>query len=207
MKVLEENSSTVYLSSLYLCLDLECEPFLRRQLLCSQSLYTDWFILLFVIGFVAEVIKDLYQFGRRRFFSDAFNCMTVAIVTFFICHYVIWWVAAREMLRDGVKTQEGFFEHPSHNGLLISEGFISVGVILAFFYNLSFMQANPSIGPLLHAFIEMLIDVVKFFLYFFFIFLAFAVSCTKLYTQYLAGKRYFTQNQGNSTIYKDARRR
>lgn len=168
------------------------------------SIY-DWFILLFVIGFVVEVVKDLYQFGRQRFLSDAFNCMTVAIVTFFISHYVIWWVTAQEILSDGVKTKEEFLEHPSHKGLLISEGFISVGVLLAFFYNLSFMQANPSIGPLLHAFIEMLIDVAKFFLYFFFIFLAFAVSFTKLYTQYFAGKRYFTRNQGNSTIGRDAR--
>ena len=154
-----------------------------------------------------EVVKDLYQFGRRRFFSDAFNCMAVAIVTFFIPHYVIWWATALEILSDGVKTKEGFLEHPSHKGLLISEGFLSVGVLLAFFYNLSFMQANPTIGPLLRAFIEMLIDVAKFFLYFFFIFLAFAVSFTKLYTQYLAGKRYFTQNQGNSTIHRDALRR
>ena len=150
-----------------------------------------------------RVIKDLYQFGRRRFFSDTFNCMAVAIVTFFIPHYVIWWVTTREILSDGVKTKEEFLEHPSQ-GLLISEGFISVGVLLAFFYNLSFMQANPTIGPLLHAFIEMLIDVAKFFLYFVFIFLAFAVSFTKLYTQYLAGKRSFTQNQGNSTIGRDA---
>ncbi|XP_044173394.1 short transient receptor potential channel 4-like isoform X2 [Acropora millepora] len=170
----------------------------------SRSSTYDWFILLFVIGFVVEVVKDLYQFGRRRFFSDTFNCMAVAIVTFFIPHYIIWWVTAREILSDGVKTKEEFLEHPSHEGLLISEGFISVGVLLAFFYNLSFMQANPSIGPLLRAFVEMLIDVAKFFLYFFFIFLAFAVSFTKLYTQYLAGIRSFTQNQGNSTIGRDA---
>ena len=133
--------------------------------------------------------------------------MNVAIVTFFSLHYVIWWTIAEKILNDGVKTPEGFVKHHSHKGLLISEGFISVGVLLAFIHNLFFLQANPSIGPLLRAFIEMLIDVAKFFLYFFFIFLAFAVSFTKLYTQYLAGKRYFSQNQGNSMIDQGANRR
>ena len=174
---------------------------------CSESLYTDWFILFFVIGLLVGVIKDLYQFGRRRFFSFPCNCMTVAIVTFFSLHYVIWWTTAETILNDGIKTSEGFVKHPPHKGLLISEGFISVGLLLAFIHNLSFMQANPTIGPLLRAFVEMLIDVAKFFLYFFFIFLAFAMSFTKLYTQYLAGKRYFTQNQGNSMIDQGANRR
>ena len=167
---------------------------------CSQSLYTDWFIVFFVIGLLVGVIKDMYQFGRRRFFSNASNCLTVAIVTFFILHYVIWWTSAQDILNEGFKRREGFVKHHSYRGLLISEGFICVGVLLAFFHNLFFMQANPSIGPLLRALIEMLIDVAKFFLYFFFIYLAFAVSFTKLYTQYLAGKRYFRQNQGNTTI-------
>ena len=79
-------------------------------------------------------------------------------------------------------------------------------LLLAFFYNLSFMQANPSIGPLLTAFIEMLIDVAKFFFYFSFMFLAFTVSFTKLNMQYFTVKGYFEsiQNQGNSTIDNDA---
>ncbi|KAK2565984.1 Short transient receptor potential channel 5 [Acropora cervicornis] len=119
------------------------------------SIY-DWFILLFVIGLLVGVIKDLYQFGRRRFFSYPCNCMTVAIVTFFSLHYVIWWTTAEKILNDGVKTSEGFVKHPPHKGLLISEGFISVGVLLAFIHNLSFMQANPTIGPLLRAFVEIL---------------------------------------------------
>ena len=56
---------------------------------------------------------------------------------------------------------------------------------MAFVHNLSFFQANTSIGPLLNAFIQMLIDVAKFFVYFFFFFLAFAVSLTELYAVYV----------------------
>ena len=131
--------------------------------------------------------------------------MTVAIVTFFISHYVIWWVTVQEIKSDGVKTKEEFLKHPSREGLLVSEGFISVGVLLAFFYNLSFMQANPSIGPLLHAFTEMLVDVGKFFLYFSFIFLAFGVSVNNLITQFVVAVRLLeAQEQGNSTMDYDA---
>lgn len=44
---------------------------------------------------------------------------------------------------------------------------------------------------MLNAFIQMLIDAAKFFFYFGFVFLAFAVSFTKLYSQYNAAKEYF----------------
>ena len=78
--------------------------------------------------------------------------------------------------------------------MLSSECFITLGVLLAFMRNFSFIQANASTGPLLHAFIRMLIDVAKFFLYFVFVFVAFAISFTKLYHQYVAAKAFLQQN-------------
>ena len=109
---------------------------------------------------------------------------------------------------DDLETRQEFAKPPFPSGLLLSQSVLSVGVLLAFFYNLSFMQANPSIGPLLTAFIEMLIDVAKFFFYFSFMFsfLAFTVSFTKRNMQYFTVKGYFEsiQNQGNSTIDNDA---
>lgn len=75
--------------------------------------------------------------------------------------------------------------------MLVSYCFLAVGILLAFAQNLSFIQANSTTGPLLHAFIQMLIDVAKFFLYFVFVFLAFAVSFTKLYLQYDKARKHF----------------
>ena len=78
--------------------------------------------------------------------------------------------------------------------MLSSEFFIILGVLLAFLQNFSFIQANASIGPLLHAFIRMLIDVAKFVSYFVLVFVAFAISFTKLYHQYVAAKAFLQQN-------------
>ena len=79
----------------------------------------------------------------------------------------------------------------SYTIMLSSESFVSLGILFAFVQNVSFFQVNASVGPLLNALTRMLIDVGKFFLYFAFIFLAFAVGFTKLYMQYNATKVYF----------------
>ena len=95
---------------------------------------------------------------------------------------------------------ESHGNHPAYTIMLISECFLAVAILLAFVQNFSFIQANASTGPLLHAFIEMPIDVTKFFLYFIFVFLAFAVSFTKLYLQHERAKQYFnTAPEENET--------
>ena len=166
---------------------------------CSGSLYTESFIIFFYIGLAVGFIKDLYQLGRRRFFSNVYNYIILAIVSLFSCHHLLWW-----LLSDGtpldLETELEFAIPSSPRSLLFSQGFRSVSILVAFFYNLSFMQANPRIGPLLHTFTEMLVDVGKFFLYFSFIFLAFGVSFNNLITQFVVA---VTQEQGNSTIDYD----
>ena len=146
-----------------------------------------------------DVIKDLYDFGIRSFFSHVPNRMALATVVFFVSHYIIWWSAWAVMSRDGAHSPEHYANHELHDIMLVSEGVLAIGILLAFFHNLSFMQASSSIGPLLGAFVEMMYDVGKFALYFFFIFLGFAVSFTKLYTQYLAGRSYFLSHFENAT--------
>ena len=166
---------------------------------CSESLYTEWFIDLFVFGLAVGFIKDWYQIGRQRFFSNASNYITLATVTLFTSENFILWHSDQE--KFDLKTLQELDTPLTPWNLLLAQSFLSVGVLMAFFYNLFFIQANPTIGPLLHAFTEMLIDVAKFFFYFSFIFLAFAVSFAKLKTQYLEVKGLILiQNHGNSSI-------
>lgn len=124
--------------------------------------------------------------------------MAVAIVAFFICHDIIWW-AGRATMPDNLRSLEEFAKHKSYKVMLSSECFLAVGILLAFVHNFSYIQGNSSTGPLLHAFVEMVIDVSKFFLYFIFIFMAFAVSFTKLYLQYRIAKTHFNLNQEPGT--------
>ena len=168
-----------------------------------DSLYTESFIFFFYIGLAVGFIKDLYQFGRRRFFSNAYNYITLAIVALFSCSHLLWWLLS-DGTPLGLETELEFAIPSSPRSVLLSQGVRSLGILVAFFYNLSFMQANPSIGPLLHAFTEMLVDVAKFFFHFSFIFLAFAVSVNNLITQSVVAVRILKkQEQGNSTIDYD----
>ena len=164
---------------------------------CIFSLFrADWAVLLFVIGLLVDVVEDFYHQGRVRFCSNHWNLLAVASVTSFVLHYLIWW-AGRASLTENVDSLkwETHVKDRGYTIILVSHCFFAVGILLAFAENLSFIQANSTTGPLLHAFIQMLIDVAKFFLYFVFVFLAFAVSFTKLYLQYDKARRHFKLNE------------
>ena len=89
--------------------------------------------------------------------------------------------------------------HTSYTIVLFADCVLALAILLAFTQNLSFIQANSTIGPLLHAFIQMLFDVMKFFFYFIFVFLAFVVSFTKLYLQYEKARQFFLSSGSNQT--------
>ena len=153
--------------------------------------YADWVVLIFVLGQLVDIFKEVYQQGRVRFFSNNWNYLTVATVTSFLLHYAFWW-AGRAGLRDKLDsmTWESHTKYRSYTMVLLSDCFLAVAVLLAFVQNFSFIQANSVTGPLLQAFKQMLLDVTKFFFYFFFVFLAFVVSFTKLYLQYEKARQY-----------------
>jgi len=153
---------------------------------CSESLYTEWFINLFVFGLAVGFIKDWYQIGRQRFFSNASNYITLATVILFTSDHFIFFIVTPHTLGN----------------VLFAQSFLSLGVLVAFFYNLFFIQASPRIGPLLHAFTEMLIDVAKFFFYFSFIFLTFAVTFAKLKTQFIEIKELTGRDGSLSVSYR-----
>ncbi|KAL9988558.1 hypothetical protein ACROYT_G003016 [Oculina patagonica] len=150
-----------------------------------ENINIDWVILLFVLGQFVDIIKEVYLQRRNRFFSNKWNYLAVATVTLFLLHYVFWW-AGRLALKDKLDsmTKQNNTQHLSYTIVLTSDCFLAVAILLAFVQNFSFAQATYSIGPLLQAFIQMLLDVMKFFFYFSFVFLAFVVSFTKLYLQY-----------------------
>ena len=149
-------------------------------------------VLLFVLGQLVDIVKEIYHQGRVRFFSNNWNYLAIATVTSFLLHYVIWW-AGRTSLKDKMDSMqwENHAQNSSYMAVLTSECFLAVAILLAFAQNFSFVQANSTTGPLLQAFTQMLLDVMKFFFYFIFVFLAFVVSFTKLYLQYEKARQRF----------------
>lgn len=134
-----------------------------------------------MIGLTVDLIKDIVQQGRVRFFSYHWNYLAVATVVSYGLGSALWWTSLYFYLAGLVSQEE---EAKARELEITSYSFRALAILLAFVHNLSFFQANTSIGPLLNAFIQMLFDVAKFFLYFIFVFLAFAVSFTELYTLY-----------------------
>lgn len=151
------------------------------------------YVRIFVIGLLVDLIKDVLQNGRSRFFSYHWNYLASTMVVSFVLGDVMWLIG-RVTLPSGFQslTLEDHAVFRSYTIMLSAESFLSLGILQAFALNLSFLsQENASIGPLLNAFIQMLLDAAKFFFHFVFVFLAFTVSFTKLYSQYNAAKEYF----------------
>ena len=148
--------------------------------------------MLFMIGHLVDLVKQIYHKGRVRFFSNYWSYLNVATVTLFLLHYVCWWAGRAALMKNlDSMTWENHAEDRSYTIVLVSDCVFSVAILLAFTQNLSFIQVSSTIGPLLHAFTRMLLDVMKFFFYFIFVFLAFVVSFTKLYLQYTKARQHF----------------
>ena len=153
---------------------------------------TDWVVLLFVFGQLVDIIREVYQQGRGRFFANNWNCLALATVMSFLLHYVLWWAGRATLMgKLDSMTWETHAQYRSYTIVLTSDCFLAVAILLAFAHNFSFIQVNSTIGPLLQAFIQMLFDVTKFFVYFIFVLLAFVVSFTKLYSQYEKARQHF----------------
>ena len=120
-------------------------------------------------------------------------------MTTFVLHYAIWWTGRSILTGDPQSMKwESHAHDRGYATMLVSYCVFSVAILLAFAQNLSFIQANSNTGPLLQAFIRMLIDAAKFFLYFIFVFVAFAVSFAKLYLQYDKARQHFHLNKSGT---------
>ncbi|RMX49199.1 hypothetical protein pdam_00005868 [Pocillopora damicornis] len=164
-----------------------------------QYAIADWVIFMFVLGHIVDVVKQFYHVGRVRFFSSHWNYLAVATVLSFVLHYIFWW-SGRSVLVKKLETMTwaNHADEFSYTIVLVSDCFFAVAILLAFTQNLAFIQANATIGPLLQAFMRMMFDVMRFFFYFIFVFLAFVVSFTKLYLQYAKARQYFLTSSGDS---------
>lgn len=164
-----------------------------------QYAIADWVIFMFVLGHIVDIVKQFYHVGRVRFFSSHWNYLAVATVSSFVLHYIFWW-SGRSVLVKKLETMTwaNHADEFSYTIVLVSDCFFAVAILLAFTQNLAFIQANATIGPLLQAFMRMMFDVMRFFFYFIFVFLAFVVSFTKLYLQYSKARQYFLTSSGDS---------
>ncbi|KAJ7372243.1 Short transient receptor putative channel 1 [Desmophyllum pertusum] len=102
--------------------------------------YTDWVVLLFIFGQLVDIIKEVYQQGKVRFFSNNWNYLAIATVTSFLLHVVIWWTGRAALIEKlDSMTWESHAKDQSYTIVLISEFLNSVNTI---FWSL-FGQIDP----------------------------------------------------------------
>lgn len=128
--------------------------------------------------------------------------MALALVALLVLHRVILWVGLSILKEQPPPmTWESHTDNRGNKVILASYCILAVAILVAFVKNLSFFEANVNsiTGPLLQAFIRMIINVAKFFLYFIFVFLAFAINLTNLYFQYDKARKHFLPNNSGTS--------
>ena len=144
---------------------------------------------------VKEVIKASWRKCLTFWlFTFVWNAVAVCMVLLFTLYYVIWLAGRPNLSDDDIESiKTGSTHHyKAYTTVLLSFGFLTGGFFLAFVYALSYLSINPYVGPLLHALVLMVKDVLKFFFFFSIIFLAFSFSFKKLYLQYSQGTARFS---------------
>ena len=144
-------------------------------------------MLVYVIGYWLDIGKEIYRGGWKRYFSNWYSYVLVAMVTSFSLYYVIWaagYITLKQRCPDSTCADTSKAK-PFSDAILFSYILYSVGILLSFLYFLSIFHFIPTLGPLLMSLLKMLRDVANFFVFFIFLFVAFLFSLSKLYWQHI----------------------
>jgi hypothetical protein len=83
--------------------------------------------------------------------------------------------------------------------VLIANSLFSIGMMLSFINLSTFVQFNDTLGPLQLALYHLILDVMKFLLFFSFFFVAFGISLKKLYWHYTSTQKHVAKTEERST--------
>ena len=169
---------------------------------------SDYLVCAYNIGYFLDTANEIYHNGFKRYFSNWYNYVLVAMVTSWAMYYTTW-ATGRAVLIDKYRGFEAARQNVaevseliSFKVVLYSFGFNNLGVLLAFLYLLSVVHLHPTLGPLLMALKKMLQDVANFFIFFLIFFVAFVVCLKKLYLQYDQSYTKFFLGAVNDTTWQ-----
>jgi len=170
--------------------------------------FLDWIIMAWVLGFIVQEFKQLAVEGKRRYFSQWWNTVTFVMVLLFTISYVLRLVAfgiiGHWAVFDPIKdlTPSATFKT-----ILLSNSLFSVAMVLSFLRISAAFQANDKLGPLQLSLYYLILDVMKFLVFFALIIISFGFSLRKLYSHYISTQNYIaahrrvngTKTQENAT--------
>ncbi|KAK3708858.1 hypothetical protein QZH41_016285 [Actinostola sp. cb2023] len=183
----------------------------NRVLLCDSIFVTDWLIIAWVVGLNVQEFKELLIQGKRRYFSQWWNSVTLVMVLLFTVSYLLRLIAFGISGNwDILNAIKELTSSASFKIILLSNSLFSIGMVLSFIRLSAAFQANDKLGPLQLSLYHLILDVAKFMVFFALIILAFGFSLRKLYSHYISTQKYIvsvTRGKNSSINATDATHR
>ena len=136
-------------------------------------------MIAFIIGFVVVGVLEASRQGVLIFFSKWWNVVDTLFVTTFVLAYSLWmfaWLSYDQQWR------------PRSLKFIWADMFYASASVMTYFHLADVFQVNSTVGPLQLSLYKMLKDVLKFFLIFLLLFIAFCTGMTKIYSFYVASQ-------------------
>ena len=173
--------------------------------MCSQRelifTLTERITLIWFAGMAVDIISELAGQTKRvrhklatswmRSFArvlagTGWNAVAIGFVVLTIPTHAMWITGLGGITDQDI---EDLKNHKAPSSVMFKLCLVAIGLysliwLLALIFTASFFVVNSYMGPLLHALVEMVKEVLKFFIFFSLVYFAFSFSFKKLYLVY-----------------------
>ncbi|XP_048585309.1 short transient receptor potential channel 3 isoform X2 [Nematostella vectensis] len=149
----------------------------------------DWGILLFVLGLFLQEMKDLYFQGAFRYIRQWWNIISLLMVVLFLISYSLCLTAYLSPQTSPPHLKN--LAVRSSQLSLLANSFFAFAMVFSFIHLTNFLQVSDVFGPLQLSLYMLFADLIKFFVFFFVLFMAFGLSLRKLYSHYKTSQQHF----------------
>lgn len=155
---------------------------------------SEWLILVWLIGMIFQKSKELWTQGPGRFFGQWWNVLSSIMIAFFMTSYALrltaYGITGNWAVLDPIREFSPSF---SYKIILLSNSLFSMGMLLSFINLSDVFQINDFLGPLQLSLYYLVLDVLKFLLFFFWIFVGFSLSIRSLYSHYIHTQQHMAE--------------
>ncbi|KAK7079006.1 Short transient receptor putative channel 1 [Halocaridina rubra] len=145
---------------------------------------TECVVVLFIVGFLWEEVKEMTREGLRKYMRNMWNIMDIMRDTLYVMTIFLRTIAYIQQSQEIAKNPQTAFipreQWDAFDPQLISEGLFAAANILSALKLVHIFSINPYLGPLQISLGRMVIDIVKFFFIYTLVLFAFACGLTQL---------------------------
>ncbi|CAL8080578.1 unnamed protein product [Calicophoron daubneyi] len=164
-------------------------------------------VILYVIGYVWQEVKQIYTWGVRTYVTDSWHLLDFVMHSMYISTITMRTVA---WIRVSVYNEPRFVNRgqwDSFDPILISECLFAAANIISTLKLVQVFTISPQLGPLQISIGRMLFDIFKFFCVYALVLVAFAFGLNQLFWFYANNRArnckrvHFTLEEGQKDVY------